>query len=101
MDALAANQPLMRRQILSSLTAVVVLAAAVGLAVMTASNAQLANGVLTFSTASSDLLQRVGAVLPLGYAFAAGMAAPGNPCPFGPFRGYLPLQLGKSDSRPR
>ena len=32
MDALAANQPLMRRQILSSLTAVVVVAAAVRLA---------------------------------------------------------------------
>ena len=101
MDALAANQPLMRRQILSSLTAVVVVAAAVGLAVMTASNAQLAIGVLTFSTASSDLLQRVGAVLPLGYAFAAGMAAAVNPCAFGLLPGYLALYLGKSDAGAR
>jgi cytochrome c-type biogenesis protein len=101
MDALAANQPLTRRQILSSLTAVVVLAAAVGLAVMTASNAQLAIGVLTFSTASSDLLQRLGAVLPLGYAFAAGMAAAANPCAFGLLPGYLALYLGNSDAGAR
>jgi len=48
MDALAANQPLTRRGIVSSLTALVVLVASVGLAIVTASNAQLALGVLTF-----------------------------------------------------
>jgi cytochrome c biogenesis protein CcdA len=38
--------------------------------------------VETLSSRSADLLRRTGTVLPLGYAFAAGMVAAVNPCGF-------------------
>jgi hypothetical protein len=38
--------------------------------------------VETISSRSADLLRRTGSVLPLGYAFAAGMVAAVNPCGF-------------------
>ena len=46
------------------------------------------------SASASSALQGVGAVLPLGYAFAAGMVAAVNPCGFSLLPAYLGLYLG-------
>ena len=46
------------------------------------------------SASASSALQGVGAALPLGYAFAAGMVAAVNPCGFSLLPAYLGLYLG-------
>jgi len=46
------------------------------------------------SASASSALNGVGAVLPLGYAFAAGMVAAVNPCGFSLLPAYLGLYLG-------
>jgi len=46
------------------------------------------------SASASSALKGVGAILPLGYAFAAGMVAAVNPCGFSLLPAYLGLYLG-------
>lgn len=46
------------------------------------------------SASASSALQGLGAALPLGYAFAAGMVAAVNPCGFSLLPAYLGLYLG-------
>ena len=46
------------------------------------------------SASASSALQGLGAALPLGYAFAAGMVAAVNPCGFSWLPAYLGLYLG-------
>jgi cytochrome c-type biogenesis protein len=46
------------------------------------------------SASASSALQGVGAILPLGYAFGAGMVAAVNPCGFSLLPAYLGLYLG-------
>jgi cytochrome c-type biogenesis protein len=46
------------------------------------------------SASASSALQGIGAVLPLGYAFGAGMVAAVNPCGFSLLPAYLGLYLG-------
>jgi cytochrome c biogenesis protein CcdA len=71
-----------------------VLAAAVMTAsVVGPSGGGLAVGVATLSARATDALQFLGDQLPLGYAFAAGMAATVNPCGFALLPGYLGLYL--------
>jgi len=48
----------------------------------------------SLSASASSVLQGVGAILPLGYAFAAGMVAAVNPCGFSLLPAYLGLYLG-------
>lgn len=48
----------------------------------------------SFSGSASSALQGVGTLLPLGYAFAAGMVAAVNPCGFSLLPAYLGLYLG-------
>jgi cytochrome c biogenesis protein CcdA len=54
----------------------------------------LALVVASVSARSADLLQGLGEALPLGYAFATGMAAAVNPCGFALLPAYLGLYLG-------
>ncbi len=46
----------------------------------------------------SELLSRLGAALPFGIAFAAGMVAAVNPCGFAMLPAYLSLYLGAEES---
>ena len=46
------------------------------------------------SASATSALQGIGAILPLGYAFAAGMVAAVNPCGFSLLPAYLGLYLG-------
>jgi len=56
----------------------------------------LAVAVSTLAGSASDALQGAGAAIPLGYAFAVGMASAVNPCGFALLPTYLGLYLGNS-----
>jgi cytochrome c biogenesis protein CcdA len=62
----------------------------------------LALGVSTLAGGATDALQGLGQAVPLGYAFAVGMASAVNPCGFALLPTYLGLYLGSStlESRP-
>lgn len=60
----------------------------------------ITGGVEGFSSASTTLLARIAAALPLGYAFGAGMVAAVNPCGFALLPSYLALYLGSDDGIP-
>ena len=48
----------------------------------------------TLSASAADVLRQVGTVLPLGFAFGAGMLAAVNPCGFALLPAYIGLYLG-------
>src|SRR5919106_3301135 len=77
--SLAAGRPRMRVGV-----AVVATAVTLGVAVAAAVLAPRLPLLLveTLSSRSADVLRRAGSVLPLGYAFVAGMVAAVNPCGF-------------------
>ncbi len=79
-----------------------VLAVAYGGAVLTGEGSEAvggANGLVeSLSGRSSALLGNVGAVAPLGFAFAAGMVSTVNPCGFAMLPAYLGLYLGSHDA---
>src|SRR5262249_58837034 len=56
----------------------------------------LAVAVSTLAGGAGDALQGTGSALPLGYAFAVGMASTVNPCGFALLPTYLGLYLGAS-----
>ena len=57
-----------------------------------------ANGLVeTLSGRSTTFLGSVGALAPLGFAFAAGMAATVNPCGFAMLPAYLGLYMGSNE----
>jgi len=82
-----------QRGALSSAVAVLVVAVAVGAAVLGDRAGQMAIGVLLISSSWGARLQDLGAFLPAGYAFAAGMAAAINPCGLALLPGYFGLYL--------
>ncbi len=54
-------------------------------------------GVLDLSSRSSTLVSNLGDLLPLGFAFAAGMVATVNPCGFVMLPAYLTLYVSDED----
>ena len=70
------------------------LGAAAGGALLTGPASEPALAVATLSGRAAAALQGLGAALPLGYAFGAGMAAAFNPCGFALLPAYLALYLG-------
>ncbi len=77
------------------------LAVAVGGSLITGANlSALTGGVERLSASSSMFLGGVTDILPLGYAFGAGMAAAVNPCGFAMLPAYLGLYLGASEAQP-
>jgi cytochrome c biogenesis protein CcdA len=91
----ASEVPLLRREANTALAVLVALALAVGGALLgRGAEAGPALAVTSLSTTAGDALQGIGDVLPLGYAFAAGLAAAVNPCGFALLPGYLGLYLG-------
>lgn len=86
-----------RRDTAALAVVLLALAAAFGGAILTRG----AGGALTLfaadaSTAAADALQGVGEAIPLGYAFALGMAAAVNPCGFALLPTYLGLYLNSA-----
>ena len=55
-------------------------------------------GVEGLSSGAGSVLGSFGALLPLGYAFAAGMVAAVNPCGFALLPAYVALYLGQGRS---
>lgn len=79
--------------------ALFVLLAAVGGALLAGSTGDSVGLALTAASAlPADFLQTLGVVLPLGYAFAAGMVAAVNPCGIALLPAYLSLALGLGTS---
>jgi cytochrome c biogenesis protein CcdA len=58
--------------------------------------AGLALAVSMLSGGATDVLQNLGGAIPLGYAFAIGMASAVNPCGFALLPTYLGLYLGST-----
>lgn len=79
--------------------ALLVLVAAVGGALLTGSTGNRLGLTLTaVSALPAVFLQQLSVVLPLGYAFAAGMVAAVNPCGIALLPAYLSLTLGLGPS---
>jgi cytochrome c biogenesis protein CcdA len=85
--------------VLSALTVLVAVGVAVAAAIASCSSGRVTGGVEAASTASATLLGQLGRLLPLGYAFSAGMVAAVNPCGFALLPAYLSLYLGARDTR--
>ena len=95
----AASQPAARLQpALPVLVAAAVTALAILAALATRSGGELAIGVERASSATAGWLEGVTAVLPLGYAFGAGMVSAVNPCGFAMLPGYIGYYLGDSQT---
>ncbi len=81
-----------RTQLLTAGITLGALAVAVGGSLLT-------GGVESISATSSTFLSGIADILPLGYAFGAGMAAAVNPCGFAMLPAYLGLYLGTSQAK--
>jgi cytochrome c-type biogenesis protein len=78
-----------------ALLAVLTYAVALSAAMFTGPGGGAVNvGVESVSSGTGTVLGGLGAVLPFGYAFGAGMVAAGNPCGFALLPAYLALYLG-------
>ncbi len=76
-----------------------VLALAVGGSLATGTNpSALTGGVERLAATSNVFLGGITDILPLGYAFGAGMAAAVNPCGFAMLPAYLGLYLGTGEA---
>jgi cytochrome c-type biogenesis protein len=60
----------------------------------------LAEGVEALSSSSSVLLDRLATLLPLGFAFGAGMVSAANPCGFAMLPAFLALFLSGTGEKP-
>jgi cytochrome c-type biogenesis protein len=87
------------RQVLAVSAVAVALAAAIIGALSGHGESGLAIAIATASGGATDALQPIADRLPLGYAFAAGMAAAVNPCGFALLPTYLGLYLGTTTKR--
>src|SRR5215469_3712491 len=94
---LGAGFPL--RQVLAGIAVVVALCAAIIGAFLGREESGLALTIATASGGATDILQAIGDRVPLGYAFAVGMAAAVNPCGFALLPTYLGLYLGTASAR--
>lgn len=89
----------MRPALASTAVAIALAAAFVG-ALLGREESGLSLAVATASGGTVDALQAISDRLPLGYAFAVGMAAALNPCGFALLPTYLGLYLGTTAARP-
>lgn len=100
-EADSATQPpalRVRREPLALVVTALVYAGAVGAALLTGQEVGGFNrGVEAVAATSGTILDRLAAVLPLGYAFGAGLVAAANPCGIALLPAYLGLYLGSGD----
>ncbi len=85
-----------RQAAIGFLAAIAALVVAIGTAVLTGTDSGIGQSVEVMSAASGNVLSDVAAMLPLGYAFGAGMVATVNPCGFALLPAYLGRYLGDS-----
>src|SRR5262252_6110777 len=83
------------REVVAWLVVVLTLAVAV-FGALEGGTAGLVLGISTLSGGASDVLESFGDAIPLGYAFAFGMASAVNPCGFALLPTYLGLYLGSA-----
>jgi cytochrome c-type biogenesis protein len=89
------GRPSSRRAPIGWLAATAALATAVlGAIVSGPAGGPLILAMDTLSASAADVLRQVGTVLPLGFAFGAGMMAAVNPCGFALLPAYIGLYLG-------
>jgi cytochrome c biogenesis protein CcdA len=86
-----------RRYLLPGLAAILPLVAAVLGALAIGRGGGIVGGVETLSSTANNLLGSVGTLLPLGFAFGAGMVSTVNPCGFAMLPAYLGLYLGSNE----
>ena len=70
----------------------------VGAILVDSTSSGIVGSVESLSSTSSRYLGDFGALLPLGYAFGAGMVAAVNPCGFAMLPAYLALYMGSEES---
>src|SRR6266581_3372862 len=88
-----------RRAQLGTIGMLLALATAIVAALLTGPDAgPLTLALATFSGSSAELVQGLGAALPLGLAFGAGMVAAVNPCGFALLPAYIGLYLGTNQT---
>jgi cytochrome c biogenesis protein CcdA len=83
-----------RRPLLAASAVVAALALALLAALLTGSGLGPIAGIESITGGAQRAVQQVGARLPFGYAFAAGMVAAVNPCGFSLLPAYVGLYLG-------
>ncbi len=93
-----AGRPDWQRQLLGFLGALVALVAAVVAALLYRPGLEGLFGAESFSSTAANFLAGLSAVIPLGYAFGAGMVSAVNPCGFALLPTYLGLYLGSDES---
>lgn len=87
-----------QRQLLGFLGAFVALVAAVVAALLYRPGLEGLFGAESFSSTASNFLTGAGAIVPLGYAFGAGMVSAVNPCGFALLPTYLGLYISSDES---
>lgn len=98
-EATAQKRPLTRSLITPVSLLVIALGSAVVGAVLTgATTGAVTEGVESLSASSGNFLGDVSNLIPLGFAFGAGMVAAVNPCGFAMLPAYLGLYVGTDDA---
>ena len=88
------SRPLPSRVLATAIVAAATIASAVLAAALTPGSVGAVNaGVEALSSTSSGVLDRLASLLPLGFAFGAGMVSAVNPCGFAMLPAYLGLYL--------
>lgn len=93
-----AGHPDWQRQLLGLMGALVALVGAVLVALIYRPGLEGLFGAESFSSTAANFLAGAGAIVPLGYAFGAGMVSAVNPCGFALLPTYLGLYLGSDES---
>jgi cytochrome c-type biogenesis protein len=89
-----------RRELLAALAVIAAFAIAIGAALVTGTaTGQVTRGVEQVSFAWVNALGDFATILPLGFAFGAGMVAAVNPCGFAMLPAYLGIYLGSQEER--
>lgn len=94
------SRSISRREILSIVAVVAAFAIAIGAAFVTGTGTgQVTRSVENLSFTWQNWLGDFGTLLPVGFAFVAGMVAAVNPCGFAMLPAYLGIYLGSADQR--
>jgi cytochrome c-type biogenesis protein len=89
-----------RRELLAIVAVVVAFAIAIGAAFVTGTGTgQVTRSVENISFTWQNWLGDFGSLLPVGFAFVAGMVAAVNPCGFAMLPAYLGIYLGSAEQR--
>ncbi len=97
-DAPAQSQSLSRILIMPVSLLIIALGSAIVGAILTGTTTgAVTSGVESLSASSGNFLGDVSGLIPLGFAFGAGMVAAVNPCGFAMLPAYLGLYVGTDD----